>query len=76
MSLVVDTSHLASGLMPLAILSSFGSPAVLVSLLNILIVAGIRYLDLRARERERRYEIDRRLELEAARNIKASSDQD
>jgi hypothetical protein len=46
-------------------------PAVVISILNILLVAGVRYLDMRMRDKQRRYEIEvrskERLELERLR---------
>jgi hypothetical protein len=84
--LAVDSTHLAGGLFPLAFLSSLGSPAVLVSLINIAIIGIIRYVDMRARNRARMREIEVRsnerlelqrmkLELEAAQGAKGSSEQ-
>jgi|GEM_PF-6246784 len=67
--LVKDAAGLAAGFTPLAFLGQFGTPAVAVSLFNILVFALLRYLDIRMRSRER-LELERlRLELNVARGV-------
>jgi hypothetical protein len=69
--LAKDGGVLAVSFGPLAFLGSFGTPAVLISLLNLLVVASLRYYDIRVRSRER-LELGRlKLELEAARRAGA-----
>jgi hypothetical protein len=63
--LAKDGGVLAAGFTPLAFLGQFGTPAVFISLLNILIFGLLRFYDIRTRSRER-LEIARlRLELSA-----------
>jgi hypothetical protein len=63
--LAKDSAGLAAGFTPLAFLGQFGTPAVLVSLLNIAVFALLRYLDIRTRSRERLELARLRMELEA-----------
>lgn len=60
-----DGGALAVGLGPLAFLGQFGTPAVLISLLNIIVVGLLRYYDIRVRSRERMELARLKLELEA-----------
>lgn len=64
--LAKDGGVLAVGFGPLAFLGQFGTPAVLVAILNIVVFGALRFYDIRVRSRER-VELQRlRLELEAA----------
>lgn len=69
-NLAADGTHLASGIFPVALFSDL-SAGVKISLINIFVVAVIRLLEMRARQRDRRelerYRIDRELELKAQR---------
>jgi hypothetical protein len=51
--LAKDGGVLAVGFGPLAFLGQFGTPAVLISLLNIIVVGLLRLYDIRVRSRER-----------------------
>lgn len=66
-----DGAQLALGFLPLSFLSHFGEPAIIISLVNVAIVAVMRFYDLRMRSAERRYQIEvqarERLELERLR---------
>jgi hypothetical protein len=64
--LAKDGGMLAVGFGPLAFLGQYGTPAVLVSILNVLIVGALRVYDLRLRSRERAELARLKLELEAA----------
>ena len=69
--LAKDGFHLAAGFSPLAFLSAFGSPAIIVSSINILVVAALRVLEMRMRSRAR-LELERlRLELESKERVAA-----
>ena len=60
-----DGVHLVAGFSPLAFFGVFGEPAIMVSVINILVVAALRVLEMRMRSRER-MEIERlRLELKS-----------
>ena len=64
--LVKDGGVLAVGFGPLAFLGQFGTPAVLIALLNIMVFGALRFYDIRLCSRER-FELQRlKLELEAA----------
>jgi hypothetical protein len=65
--LAKDAAGLTAGFTPLAFLVPFGGPAVVVSLLNILVFALLRYYDIRTRSRERIELARLKLELESAR---------
>jgi hypothetical protein len=52
-NLVTDTAHLALGFAPLSLTAHVGEPALLLSLLNILIVAFLRWREQTIRARER-----------------------
>lgn len=65
--LVKDGGVLAVGFGPLAFLGQFGTPAVLVSLLNIIVFASLRLYDIRVRSRERTELARLKLELAAKR---------
>lgn len=65
--LAKDAGGLAAGFGPLAFFGQWGTPAVLISLLNIIVFGPIRFYDVRLKSRER-IELGRlKLELEAAR---------
>lgn len=64
--LAKDGAQLILGLSPFALISEHGLTALGVSLLNVLVLAGIRVYDARLRSRER-LELERlKLELEVA----------
>ena len=65
--LAKDGGFLAVGFGPLAFLGQWGTPAVLIALLNILVFGALRFYDIRLRSRERVELARLRLELEAAR---------
>ena len=65
--LAKDGGALAVGFGPLAFLGQFGTPAVLISLLNIIVVGLLRYYDIRVRSRERMELTRLKLELAASR---------
>jgi len=62
-----DLAQLALGFTPLAFLSTYGGPAVALSLLNIFVLACLRLYEVRVRSRERLALERLRLELEIAR---------
>lgn len=64
--LAKDLGGLAAGFTPLAFLGQLGTPAALLSLVNILVFGALRLYDIRLRARER-LQLERlKLELEAA----------
>ncbi len=63
--LVKDGGVLTAGFAPLALLGQYGTPAVLMSLLNLLIFGLLRIYDIRTRSRERLELARLRIELEA-----------
>ena len=66
-----DGAQLALGFLPLSFLSHFGEPAIIISLVNVAIVAALRFYDVRVRSTKRRYQIEvqarERFELERLR---------
>jgi len=65
--LAKDGGLLAVGFGPLAFLNQFGTPAVLISLLNIIVFGLLRFYDIRVRSRERMEMARLKLELAAGR---------
>lgn len=65
--LMKDAGGLAAGFGPLAFFGAWGTPAVLISLLNIVVFGLLRFYNIKLRSRERMETARLRLELEEAR---------